>query len=299
MYIMAKRTIFLRLSVKDYFFPLLKEKFEIFSYYKSLNCFEEKFLTKYGSFNILTRFFLNKEWTSIIKDVDKIILFDSGYSKWISYYIKKINKNCKVILYFHNPILTDSQRHFLLDKNIDDFWTFDRENAFSYNLFYNDTFYIDIPKKNEEIIYDIVFLGRNKGRKNIMVELQEYCEVNSLNTWINIVEDEDEYIDYFKYLDYVNRSRAILDITQKGQNGLSLRFMESLFFEKKIITNNISVVEYDFYNNSNVFILGKDDLNNLVNFILSPYVPIHDDIKNRYLFQSWAQRFEQGGEVID
>ena len=48
----------------------------------------------------------------------------------------------------------------------------------------------------------------------------------------------------------------LLDVVQKGQSGLTLRFMEGLLFNKKVVTTNVHIKENkDFGNNSNIYVL--------------------------------------------
>ncbi len=46
--------------------------------------------------------------------------------------------------------------------------------------------------------------------------------------------------------DLIRRSEILIDIVRPGHAGLSFRFFDALFYRKKIITNNPSVMNYDF-----------------------------------------------------
>ena len=78
---------------------------------------------------------------------------------------------------------------------------------------------------------------------------------------------------------------------KNGQEGLTLRVLEALFYSKKLITNNKNIKKYDFYNPNNIFIWGVDDEKNLLNFINSDYITIEENILNRYSYDSWINRF--------
>lgn len=91
----------------------------------------------------------------------------------------------------------------------------------------------------------------------------KFMVLGSTNSEIAI----NEYVDYFSYIDLVSKSRAIIEINEKNQAGCSLRMMEALFFKKKLITNNISIVKDPYYSRSNVFIVGKDNEEELETFI--------------------------------
>lgn len=87
------------------------------------------------------------------------------------------------------------------------------------------------------------------------------------------------------------RSRAILDIVKEGQVGITKRPMEAILFNKKLITNNKAIEKYDFYCPENIFILGKDSLNNLKTFIHTPYKTLPKQIVEQYIFENWFDTF--------
>ena len=89
----------------------------------------------------------------------------------------------------------------------------------------------------------------------------------------------------------IAESKCILDYNQEGQVGLSLRPMEALFLERKLITNNTDIKNYDFYNHDNIFILGEDNINEIKEFINKPYKKIDQDIIDYYDFDQWLNRF--------
>ena len=67
--------------------------------------------------------------------------------------------------------------------------------------------------------------------------------------------------------------------------------MEALFYHKKLITNCKSIVNYEFYRKGNVFILGEDSMDELFNFINTPYIDVDDEIIEQYNEKGWVQRF--------
>ena len=68
-------------------------------------------------------------------------------------------------------------------------------------------------------------------------------------------EYRDDYVGYYDYLKMVGTSRAILDIAQQKQDGYSMRVMEAIFFNKKLVTTNTAVKQSVFYDENNIFIL--------------------------------------------
>lgn len=238
----------------------------------------------------ISNIFIGK-WKKDILKYQTVILFDNGYSKIITRYIKEKNPKCRIILWFWNPIIEYSES-YLKDKNIDEIWSYDRNDCKKYNLKFNTQFYNNKLKcPNLKKVQDVIFLGKDKGRRKIIENLNESLAKNKVTSKLMIVESEKQYISYSKYLEYIGESKAILDIVMDNVMGLTLRCMESLFLNKKLITNNTDIQNYDFYNPKNIFILGKDDVNDIKNFIDSEYEPVKEEIVDYYDYESWIKRF--------
>lgn len=284
-----KKVLILRSNDKDKFVRQIKSC-DMQKYYK---CKDKNILFRiFRKLDLdIVRIFFGS-WKKQIKDYEYFILFDNYYNGIVSKYIKRKNPNSKIILWFWNPI-SEYSKSYLLHKNIDEVWTYDKNDAKKYNIKYNSQFYnkeIACPKL--EIKQDVIFLGMNKGRKDIIGSYNNQFINNQLKTKICIIETSKEAISYNEYLKLVGESNAILDIVMDNVPGLTLRCMESLFFNKKLITNNLDIENYDFYNPNNIFILGKDNMDNIKQFINSPYEPIDEDIVKYYDFEEWLKRFE-------
>lgn len=89
---------------------------------------------------------------------------------------------------------------------------------------------------------------------------------------------------------YYKNSKAILDLMRVGQIGLSFRIFEAMAMEKKIVTNNPEIRNYNFYNPENILIL-EDDFSNLNrHFFETPYKKLPKDIYDYYTLESWIDR---------
>ena len=86
-------------------------------------------------------------------------------------------------------------------------------------------------------------------------------------------------------------SKAVLDIVQEGQIGLTIRTMETLCLHKKLITNNKDIVNYDFYNKNNIFIIGVDSFDDLKLFINTRVGKVDKKILSKYNFVDWVNSF--------
>jgi hypothetical protein len=243
------------------------------------------------------------DWKYNIPRESTIILFDILLSPNIIYYISKKNRknNNRLIFWFWNPVREEYLKP--LRENDWEIWTFDKSDAERYCLNYNTQFYFNsFQPSSNEIHNDVLFVGRDKGRGEYLQFLQQEFKKQGLISHFFISKDLKWYEKFFKLgnnympyqsvLDLIGASRAILDIVQDGQIGLTLRPLEALFLNRKLITNNQDIENYDFYDKQNIFILGKDDLAYIATFINSPLKQISQEVRNYYDFSEWLKRFK-------
>ena len=80
----------------------------------------------------------------------------------------------------------------------------------------------------------------------------------------------------------------MLDFLDNVHNGLSFRVFESLRFSKKLITNNQSIRDYDFYSPNNILIWEKSiDKHKILEFLEKNYEKLDRNIVEKYSFSSW------------
>lgn len=114
--------------------------------------------------------------------------------------------------------------------------------------------------------YDLTFIGVDKGREALIKSIEN--ELSDLNIFIKVFPLRrfdcvsqllGERYSYTDYLDTLLNTNAVLEIVQKNQVGVSMRFLEALLAGKKVLTNNEAVKEHELYNSEQVFIF--KDLN--------------------------------------
>lgn len=280
-----KNAMLVKYQAKSYFMSFIKSKTK-FKLYKTENRRKiNKYIDKLGFENIP----LGK-WTTKVENYDVVIFFDTFFNNSAAKYVKE-HSDAKVCLYFWNRI-GENNKQLLENKYVDEIYTYNPFDAKEYNIKYNSTFYSkNVKLKKSKIKYDVCFLGRDKGRNDCIQNIKKEFDSKGLKSHINIVYREKDFISYKKYLKDVSKSKCILDVMPTEKEGLSLRVMESLFLNKKLITNNPTVKEYDFYNKNNIFIIGKDNYDNLEKFLNSPYVPVKQEIIDYYEYDNFLDRF--------
>ena len=230
-----------------------------------------------------------------IKENDDLIYI--GESVETCFVLSRIcKKNQSRHVYFWNPCSSISNFENRIKKiksygfNIA---TFDYEDSKKYNLNYvgqlyrNDVFNQRPSSKYES---DFFFCGKDKGRKETLLAIKEILQ--PLGSCNFIIPENDDFLSYTNYINEMKKGKILLDVVQNGQTGLTIRIMESLFFQKKIITNNKSVLNYDFYNPNNILIFDKSKTNitDVVNFISKPYEKIDDFILDSYKVENVIRR---------
>lgn len=247
-----------------------------------------KFLVKTKLVRRVPYFLFNGEWVGHETDFDNWIIFYNDYSVAIANQIRCKNKKAKVFAYNW-----DVGKGINISDSLffDDFGTFDfaesqRCNIRFYNQFYVPIFY---SKENQErLCYDFIFLGRVKSRKMQVEKIIDAINKVSTKNFIKCIGNTDVPIPYMRYIEMVKTSKCIVEVNIDGQTGLSLRSMEALFYDKKLITNNNLIKSYDFYRPENIFLIGEDK--NLEEFMRVPHKKIPNNIKERYTLESWIER---------
>lgn len=230
---------------------------------------------------------------------EKIIIFDSNISSSFLMWIRNNFTQNRIIFWYWNPVKT-SINPANIPNGIEK-WSYSPKDCKSYNLRYNTTFYFDsiIPINSRQNMKNkkALFVGRDKGRLKELLNLKRKLEYEKIVCNFYIIGDiHSKDYSYEKTLDYSEVIRLILeadiliDYYTDENAGLSLRPMEAMFFGKKMITNNKTISNYDFYCQDNIFGFDSDD-SELKVFLTKPYKEIPKNIKETYLFTRWLERF--------
>lgn len=231
------------------------------------------------------------KWVKKLNDYNKIILFDTNFNNELPKLIKAKNSKSKIYFWFWNKI-NSLNSSILNNKYIDEFYTYETFDCEKYNIKNNTQFYNkELVTTSKNIEFDFIFVGLSKNRGDIIEYVINILEQN-YKVFKKIPKNKKEYMKYSDYLEKVSLSRCIIDIVGENVEGLTLRVMESLFFQKKLITNNKSILNYNFYNKSNIFIIGIDDIDKIDEFMSKEFVCYNDDLVDHYEYRNWLQRFK-------
>lgn len=241
---------------------------------------------------------LKSIWFNNANIIKKEIFFLSealiipDYLDWLH----KKNPESKIIIFYTNKVNKKNNPDKLKRKWCS-IWTCDRIDSEKYDLnLYDGIAYFKIYEvKKETPIYDIFYIGKDKGRLDDLLSLEKKFNNLGLNTYIHIVPEKrwfakkneryNSLMPYEQVLENLGKSRAILHLSQGAQNGITMRVMESLIHNIKLITDCTYLVNYDFYDKNNMFILGQDDISRLPEFINTPYIKVESKIFEHIYFE--------------
>jgi hypothetical protein len=220
-------------------------------------------------------------------DPKKILEFKKYTKKSIAFFNDNIYRCPKI-----TPIL----------PNFDEVYSFEKEDCAKYNLKFITNFIYKESKTNPAGIfkYDIFNISSKDNRFNVIAKIADELTNKGISSKIIIYDKKNktkntniefisEYIQINQVNEFVNDSKFLLDIHRKEQNGLTFRVFESLGLQKKLITTNLNIAHYDFYNPKNILIIDETNINFDTEFFTSPYEPIPKDIYTKYTIENWIE----------
>ena len=264
--------------------------------------------------------FYKKIWYRKIKDKKgTIIIFDAMMEKKLLENIVEDNPEARVVFWYWNKITDKKIQPQEIKKIGCDVWSFNIDDCKKFDLKLNHTYYCEADyqdtkeEKTEKNKYDLMYIGRDKGRMKKIDELMKNPEYKDLTVYRYIVADhfwetlkKSDYkraLPYKKVINMQRKTKAILELVPFKSKGLTLRVMDMMMMEKKLVTDNEYVREMDFYKPENIFILGKENKYDIKTFLDIPFKRIEEDVRNEYSFEAWVRRFvenkPQSGDCYD
>lgn len=211
--------------------------------------------------------------------------------------------------------LTRDPSIFSRIRMFDKFYAFDKNDVtqyYEYNIEYSSNFYFDFPEKeiNSPIVQDIYYLSSfHPSRINDLVNFHKiigsvldrvkfeliywpgHKKLIPKYAWDNFkIGDIQRPFEY--QINKIRQSNYILDLCVKDHAGLSFRIFEGLKYAKKVITNNIEIVNQEFYHPNNYLLISTDniDSNAILEFLERDYQRIDPKIRDKYAFNNWKNK---------
>jgi hypothetical protein len=262
--------------------------------------------------NFASKIFLGKNVKKIKTEEYVLNILDSNqkFDYILAINPERISKQTHRIIKKHTKqyiaYLYDSlERHnakSLLHDIFDKIYSFDKNDVKEYNLNFLPN-YIHLSKITEQ-----------RKTKNTVFSISSIDE--RLETYNKIAQQLTDLHISFKFLFFDKKLKAtlhpktifttkklnqneimseiltsevILDVVRNNQIGLSFRIFDALALEKKIITTNIDIKNYDFYNPKNILILDKNNIVIDPIFFETAYEKIPNTIFESYTLKNWTK----------
>lgn len=163
-------------------------------------------------------------------------------------------------------------------------WSFDQSDCDQFGFSWYRQFISPLtPKTHIEPQVDFAFIGQDKGRKSILDKLAQLLNTTGYSYNFDIRSGNQANLSFEQYLSQILRAKCLVDIVQTGQTGLTLRPLEALIYNRKLLTNNTSILSQDFYSPENILVFNEmvkqEEIESFMNMPLSP---ANQDIVNIY-----------------
>jgi len=214
--------------------------------------------------------------------------------------IKAVNKKSRQSVL----VISDSINRYPQTKNIlslfSKVFSFEKKDCEKYNLRFKTNFIYKIinnaPKEFKYKVFNISSFDKRFPVIKKIAEALYHMKIKSKIIIFTSKENQEPYIEFSKKTlsieennQLLEESEIMLDVSRNGQEGLSFRVFESLGLKKKLITTNKDIVNYDFYNPQNIYVIENvDDIKIPAAFFETSYIDIPAQILNQYLIDNWV-----------
>ncbi len=249
-------------------------------------------------------------------DFDYVLCIRGEYtSRDVLERIRSLYPKAKLVLYMWDSLQNN--------KHIKEKWdcydsvlTFDRKDYLKYKsrIGFLPLFYCEsrLPKIKKKIKYDISFVGTgHQDRVQIVKKVRKKCEELGLSFYayvysphifvflfnklfnkyyrrVRLKDVRFKRMSLSKAYAIYSRSNVILDVESSTQTGLTMRTIENIGTKKKLLTTNADIINYDFYNENNVCVFNRKNVDFEKKFFCNKYQELPEEIYNKYSLKQWV-----------
>ena len=219
-----------------------------------------------GCYSLETvRFDPDKKYCVIYTDVSAART-DCGYLKELSG-----RENLFLVLVMVN---TMARRGSLITKRagyFDQVYSFDKRDCAQYGFIYHPTNYSKADLAPESAVTaDAFFVGFSKGRAAAIHGVFKRITQGGAkaNFYIAGMERKEprcagvhynDWLSYKQVLEHIRESSCIVEVMDGSQEGVTLRTMEAICYNKRLLTNNRSIKQTGFYRSGFIQVFDDPD----------------------------------------
>lgn len=250
--------------------------------------------TVYYGKEILKKISENNETQDIILTIKGEFIDPKSIAKFKKYTTKSIA--------FFNDSISRCPRTKNVISCFDEVYSFEKEDCLKYNLKFITNWIYSTPTNNKQTEqYQVFNISSKDKRFSIIEKIASILKEKNINYKIIVFDKKNKVrnsnieiiskqIPLTKINDYLHNSEVLLDINRRHQNGLTFRVFESMGLEKKLITTNADIKNYDFYNPNNILIIDEKKPDISLDFFNNKYENIPDEVLKKYTIEGWINQ---------
>lgn len=228
--------------------------------------------------------------------------------------IKNLQPQAKLILYMWDSFKNKNSLHLI--NMFDRVLSFDDRDVDKYNLYFCPLFYSENFKNiasKDVMTYDLCSIATaHSDRYKIITQIENQLSESGFKIfsflylpskimyWVrkiflkgyrygNISDFSFTPMTQAEVVSMMSKSNVILDINHPAQHGLTMRTFEAFGMHKKLITTNVNIKKYDFYNEANILIIDREKTIIDSKFMNTPYVFSSKDLYEKYSLNRWIK----------
>lgn len=217
-------------------------------------------------FKKLPRYFKNKYHKKIIKayiknNTNTTFIFSEHrlvLQAILSYLEDVTHPDFRGVLLIRNPLNNNHKVKLLLpklEKHDVNIFTFDKVDAEKYGYKTYSQFASKLSQVSDiPITYDFSFVGRDKGRGEMLNNLKSQLESMGYRCNFDIRTVDQPNISYIDYLKVSLSAKCMIEILQENQSGMTLRAIEAILYGRKLLTNNTNIIKESLYDESDILL---------------------------------------------
>lgn len=282
------------------------------SIYKALLRFFPGFISRIST----SKYIRNIEDLDLDKVSEVLVIKGEGLSSEFIKYLRCKFSNANFSLYLWDGI-ANSPGASRIAPAFDSVSTFDPRDAQAFNWLHRPLFARhtdqEISKSNRPALYDWVFIGSlHSDRFSVLNRLSAsqkkhefyaYGFIPGRLIWLmrhifnpkllfqNKIEISTKSISSDQINQFLDNTKAVVDIEHPKQRGLTMRSIETLLLGRKLVTTNIEIKNSDLFHESRVYIIDRNKPSIPRYFLESSFLEIPSNIRSKYILKNWLEDF--------
>lgn len=256
--------------------------------------------TKFFGKNIKIVYF-NEQILAQIKE-EQDIIFIIRPDLLSDFCLQQLKESSKRMVAYYYDSCQKYPRQIEIIKYFDEIYSYEDKDIAQFNFIRTNNFIYDSNIEKAEIKYDIFNISSFDNRIEEIDKISKVLvnggfQIYFLLFWYeklnyNHLTSITKYISLQESKELIAQSKAMIDIQRTDQNGLSFRTFESLGYQKKLLTTNPKVQDYDFFHPNNMMVIDSLNINieEIKNFLSLPYVEISAEILAKYSVHNFTSQ---------